>query len=125
MQAKHSIHYTNLPAYFIAFDIYDTNTNTFYSRNKFHDILSQTSIPTIKVLFKGIIKTKDQLIHLLKTESHYKNEADSNRSIEGIYLRLDDDDTLIRRAKLVSAEFSEGITDHWTKTNMVKNIVKY
>jgi hypothetical protein len=120
MQAKHSIFYDNLPGYFIAFDIYDINEKQFYSRSKFSEILEQTSIPIINVLFKGVIGSKDNLLKLLKTESKY-----ANQNIEGLYLRIDKDDVLESRSKLVSAEFIQGIEEHWSSKTMIKNITKY
>jgi len=127
MQAKHSIYYTNLPSYFIAFDIYDITLKAFYSRAKFNEVMSQTSIPIVNVIFKGIIGSKDKLINLLNIDSAYKDTEDNNKVIEGVYLRLDDkqSDTLLMRCKLVRAEFIQGITTHWSKITMVKNIVKY
>lgn len=127
LQAKHSIYYTNLPSYFIAFDIYDTTINKFYSRTKFNEIMSQTSIPVVKTIFKGVVGSKDKLINLLTVDSAYKDSNDDNKVIEGLYLRLDDEQTgtLLIRSKLVRAEFIQGIVGHWSKLTMVKNIVKY
>lgn len=50
--AKHSLKYDNLPDYFIAFDLFDTIENKFYSRRRFHTAMRGTGIfvvPTIGV----------------------------------------------------------------------------
>lgn len=41
MYAKHSIHYTRLPGYFIAFDLYDKHTKTFMSRPRLEALLRE------------------------------------------------------------------------------------
>jgi hypothetical protein len=50
MSLQHSVKYNHLPDWFIAFDIYDKDTNAFLSRQTFHDLLGSTSIATVPVL---------------------------------------------------------------------------
>ncbi|KAI5064333.1 hypothetical protein GOP47_0021003 [Adiantum capillus-veneris] len=45
--AKHSIHYTKLPDFFLAFDLYDTRQDKFYSSSRLRDILKTTSLHVI------------------------------------------------------------------------------
>ena len=41
--------------------------------------------------------------------------------MEGIYLRRDRGDWLEQRAKMVRAEFAEGIAKHWSEESLEKN----
>lgn len=120
LYAKHTINYDRLPCYFIAFDLFSVTQNKFYSREKFNEIVKQTSIPTIKVIFSGIIESKNKLLELMKVKSEYYDGP-----IEGLYLRIDNDDYLESRSKLVSAEFHQEIEDsgHWSKKMLVTNKV--
>jgi len=122
--AKHSIHYTDLPNYFLAFDIFDKYENKFFSRQKFYEIMSQTSIPTVpvidKVTFKDDKELKDRLMGYLDSKSKFRDGH-----IEGVYIRKDDGDFLERRCKLVRPDFVQGIDTHWSKMTLVKNVIKY
>ena len=53
MFAKHSIHYTELPSYFVAFDIFDKKTQKFYSRARRNDLLKDSGIPTTPLVAEG------------------------------------------------------------------------
>lgn len=122
--AKHSIHYTNLPNYFLAFDIFDKYENKFYSRERFHKVMSQTSIPTVPVIeeveFKSKSELKDKLLNYLDTNSKFRDGF-----VEGVYIRKDNGDYLDRRCKLVRPDFIQGIDTHWSKMELVKNTITY
>ena len=61
---------------------------------------------------------------LLNTNSKYYNGP-----LEGIYMRVDDGEYLVHRAKVVRPDFLEKSDDseveHWSKKQLVKNVVKY
>ena len=48
LYAKHSIHYTQLPGYFMAFDIFDKQEGRFYSRRMRNEKLDCTGIPVVR-----------------------------------------------------------------------------
>lgn len=50
LYAKHSIHYTHLPGYFMAFDIYDRERSQFVSRKERDRLLGDTSIPIVRCI---------------------------------------------------------------------------
>lgn len=122
--AKHSIEYTELPGYFLAFDIFDKKENKFYSRDKFHEEMSKTSIPTVPkidtVKFSNKLEMKDKLLKYLDTSSRFREGF-----VEGVYIRKDNGQWLERRCKLVRPDFVQGIDEHWTKKEMIKNRIKY
>ncbi len=115
--SKHSIHYTKLPGYFVAFDLYDKKTGKFYSREKLESILAQTTIPLIRLVGKGRYKNLDQIIKLVNTESAYYPGK-----LEGVYVRICEQDYTVKRAKIVRSDFICGDT-HWSKNKCVENLI--
>jgi len=141
--SKHSIHYTRLPDYFLAFDIYDKEKQKFYSVEARDKLLSTTTIKTVPLVAKGKF-TSDQLSHLLRNRPSSLYDG----PMEGIYLRVEADDNksnnnnnngngnrnekeryLVQRGKIVREDFlGAGDNDdvvHWSKRELIKNIVVY
>lgn len=117
--AKHSIHYVNLPDYFLAFDIYDTYTESFLSCDLVNNILSKTTIKSAKLLAKGKYG-KDYLVKLATTtKSEYYDGL-----VEGVYIKTCKDGKTTGRAKIVRPDFICG-TEHWTKNETIWNTKKY
>jgi atypical dual specificity phosphatase len=113
---KHSINYTMLPDYFIMFDLYDRDTNTFFSRDTVENIIENTSISLARTLFTGSA-TIDQLKQMVKTKSAYYDGE-----IEGIYVRTFEGNKLKYRGKIVRTDFICG-DEHWAKNKYVINTV--
>lgn len=110
---KHSINYTKLPDYFVAYDIYDRVSNTFMSRDDTEKMLENTTIKMVPIIFRG--KTNlDRLKALVNTESKFYNGP-----IEGIYVRAFENGMVKYRGKIVRQNFIcgdvDGNVNHWTK----------
>ena len=122
--AKHSIEYTHLPGYFLAFDIFDKFENKFYSRSKFQQVIGETGIPMVPiidtVMFENKVELKDRLMKYLDTKSKFRDGF-----VEGVYIRIDDGEWLKDRCKLVRPDFIQGIVTHWSKMELIKNTVRY
>lgn len=116
--SKHSIHYTNLPDYFIAFDLFDKKTGKFCSRNKLEELLKNTTIQQIKLVTKGKFKNIDQIIKLVNSNSEYYSGK-----LEGVYVRICDENYTLKRAKIVRNDFICGDT-HWSKNKCTENLIK-
>lgn len=116
--SKHSINYTNLPDYFIMFDLYDIGSNTFYSRDWVEKKIEETGINLVPLIFKGKT-TIDKLKTLAQSKSQFYDGV-----VEGVYVRSCDKKTnkLKLRAKIVRADFISG-DEHWTKGKQTLNIV--
>ena len=115
--AQHSIHYDQLPDWFLAFDVYDTKSREFWStarRNHFVDSLKVRRVPAVT---EGTF-TLSELVGLL-------GESRLTRGpMEGIYLRREDGDRLLARAKIVRAEFVQNIGEHWSKSAFQRNALR-
>lgn len=59
--AKHSIHYTNLPDYFIAFDIFDKKEKRFFSLTERNQSLKNTGIKYVHQICKETNITKKRV----------------------------------------------------------------
>ena len=116
--SKHSINYTNLPDYFIMFDLYDIGSNTFFSRDWIEKKIEGTGINLVPLIYRGKT-TIDKLKTLVQSKSQFYDGV-----VEGVYVRSCDTKTnkLKLRAKIVRGDFISG-DEHWTKGKQTLNIV--
>ena len=117
LYAEHSVRYDNLPSYFLSFDIFDLNEEKFVSQTKLEDILEDTDISYNPVLYKGRINSISDLDNLM-VQSQFGPEK-----MEGLYLRVDDENHLVKRNKYVGAHFIQAIEEdgHWKNKGMKIN----
>jgi atypical dual specificity phosphatase len=108
--ATHSIPYDRLPGRFVAFDLFDTHSGKFLSRQKLGEQLSaHSTIPCVPRVTYTLPLTESILKDMANGESMF---YDGRR--EGIYLRLDEGDFLAHRSKIVRGDFIAG-NDNWSK----------
>ena len=112
--AKHSIMYTQLPDLFIGFDIYDKWKNVFWSVKQRNRLLEHLKIVSVPLLGEGIYT-------LYELTNFFKQSKFGSQYLEGIYLRIDEDDHLIKRAKLVRPDFVQTIDQHWIHNEIIQN----
>jgi len=119
--AQHSIFYNKLPDWFLGFDIFDKEELKFLSFQRRDKIFNDISICKIPLINRGRF-TLSELERMLPTSQF------NNKPAEGIYLRFDQGDWLIQRAKLVRSEFLQSIGEHWSKkkfaTNQIMNEIQ-
>jgi ATP-dependent RNA circularization protein (DNA/RNA ligase family) len=115
--ARHSIYYDKLPDWFIAFDVFDIKDESFLSvkaRNRFVESLDISIVPQIAY---GKFSSDELLnMHFISNYGVTFNE--------GIYLRLDENGKLKQRAKLVRADFTQAIEQHWSQKKLLTNRCK-
>eukprot|EP00746_Dinoflagellata_sp_MGD_P105183 gnl/MRDRNA2_/MRDRNA2_43740_c0_seq1.p1 gnl/MRDRNA2_/MRDRNA2_43740_c0~~gnl/MRDRNA2_/MRDRNA2_43740_c0_seq1.p1 ORF type:complete len:743 (+),score=141.05 gnl/MRDRNA2_/MRDRNA2_43740_c0_seq1:95-2323(+) len=80
-----SIGYTDLPAYFLAFDIYNKREGRFCSTRERNRRLSEVGIPAVPFLAEQTFACQDDLLRLLEQPSTYYHGP-----MEGLYLRIDE-----------------------------------
>ena len=61
LYAKHSIHYTKLPGYFMAFDLYDRKAKRFYSWRERNRLLKDSDIPIVRQIAETTISGRDEV----------------------------------------------------------------
>jgi hypothetical protein len=114
--AKHSIHYTRLPDWFLAFDVYDRAASRFWSVERRDAFAQGIGLAIVPQLARGKFEVMG-IKRLLGPSRFTEGPA------EGIYVRWDQGDFLERRAKLVRAEFSQAIGEHWTRAAIQPNLL--
>lgn len=112
--AKHSIHYTRLPDWFVAFDVYDRAAERFWSVERRDAFVLELGLTAVPRLAQG--KFDVEGVTRLLGPSRFADEP-----AEGLYVRWDRGDYLEQRAKLVRAEFTQAIGAHWTRAPIQPN----
>ena len=112
--ARHSIAYTHLPDYFLAFDVFDKHEQQFLCSEKRNQICEDLRIFTVPSVGRGFYDLKE-VPRLIGESSLYDGP------MEGIYLRQESPLWLTRRAKVVRAEFVQLIGEHWLSQAMIIN----
>lgn len=104
--AKHTMKYTELPAYFVAFDIYERPTATrdgwFWTADSRDAILTSLGIPSVPRITVGSFKQLNHLLTLADGPSAFGSPTK-----EGVYVRLEQGGQLSLRAKYVRPEFRQ------------------
>ena len=118
LYAKHSIHYTALPDVFLAFDLYVPEKKQFFSRRRLVSALKGTGLQIVREICLPHVKLCTKTLRDLASTSQ---SAYYDGPVEGIYVRKEDPDWLHERAKIVRAEFTNSIGDHWTRADIVRN----
>ena len=118
--ARHSLDYTNLPDYYLLFDIFDKETKRFWSSDRRNLWAQQAGLNPIRRVSSGIYSIEDLLVLLSEAKSYYREG-----SPEGIVIRRDTEAWNIGRGKLVQLEFSQTIINHWSSRPMQWNRVIY
>jgi hypothetical protein len=112
--ALHSVPYKRLPDWFLGFDVYDRAVSRFWSSDRRDRWLNDLGLATIPRLAQGRLSI-EQILSLIGASRLGEGP------MEGVYLRRDQKDWLEQRAKIVRAEFVEGIGKHWSDESLKKN----
>ncbi|WWD06926.1 hypothetical protein V865_005023 [Kwoniella europaea PYCC6329] len=118
MYATHSIRYTNLPDWFIAFDHYDRSTDTFLDRQSLQSllILYECDIHLVPIMEElDRTPTDEQLKGMVQRQSNFWNGR-----VEGIYAKWEYGGVVRKRGKVVRSDFIAG-NDHWMKRKLEVN----
>lgn len=114
--ARHSIGYTTLPDWFVAFDVYDPKSGRFWSTRRRNALVGELGMKSVPALFTGTAS----LISLKKLLSS-QSSAFTASPMEGIIIRRENQDWLLGRAKLVRSEFTQAIDEHWSRREVEWN----
>lgn len=147
LYAKHSVWYDRLPHYFAEFDIYERRTGRFLSTPRRHALLAGTPVLPVPVLYAGPMPTQPKLLWKLVVQSLAKSaqwrdafnaavrredlpleltwkQTDKADQSEGLYLKVEDDEQVLARYKLVRHSFTQTILDadsHHAKRPILPN----
>jgi hypothetical protein len=127
LYARHSVHYRGLPHYFFEFDIYDKDSEQFLDLQRRMALLDVLGVETVPVIHTGSIDQDglSELIGPSRFDSQFENPLTkrADNLMEGLYLRIEAENVVTGRAKLVRPEFVEKIKQsvHWQQQTLVPN----
>lgn len=123
--ALHSIAYNELPGYFMMFNVREVLSNIWYSWDEVELWAIELEVPTVPVLFKGIVKSEQELKEL--TESFMIEPSKCGGIREGVVVRVahqfNDDEFSQCVQKNVRANHVQ-TSEHWKDQAIVKNKLK-
>jgi len=106
--ARHSLDYQALPDWFLLFDVYDREAGKFWSPARRNELAAALGLSTVPCLYQGKADLQTLRRLLDDTRSRYRDGPP-----EGIVVRRVVDGWTEARAKLVRAEFTQTIEEHW------------
>ena len=112
--AVHSVRYTRLPDWFLAFDVYDRSRGAFWSTKRRDELATALGLAVVPRLHSGKLDLA-QLVALLGRSQLTDAPA------EGLYVRRDSNGLLLARAKLVRREFVQAVDEHWSRKALDTN----
>ena len=139
MYAKHSVFYDELPHYFLEFDIYDKQTQSFFSTKKRKQVLMGGPVVSVPVLWQGVLtpmqkkqeqdffqslivpslakstRWQENLKEVIKEqgldEEKTLSQTDNATSCEGLYGKVEEGDFCVGRFKYIRKSFTQTILD--------------
>ena len=112
--ARHSIHYERLPDWFLGFDVYDRERRCFSPSKRRDHLFEGMGICGVPHMTRGRFSRRE--IEGLLPESRL-----TDGPAEGIYLRIEGDERLEQRAKVVRSNFIQGMERHWSHGGLKTN----
>lgn len=108
--ARHSVAYSALPDWWVLFDVYDREAGAFWSTARRDAWAKEVGVLSMPAVFKGPTTVRGLTELMTSRPSRY-----GAPQMEGVVVRREDPDWLLQRAKLVRADFTQQIEDHWRK----------
>lgn len=97
MKNRNEVFYNALPGYLVITDVYDVETEMFYSTPKIINLASVLDLPYAPTLREGVYGLEDIQAWTLRPS------AFGLEQLEGIYIRYEDEHRTISRAQLIGA----------------------
>ena len=114
--ARHSLDYSVLPDWFLLFDVYERSAGKFWSTQRRDDLAEDIGLATVPKLIRAQLKLEDLKALLATQPSRYRVGP-----VEGIIIRHESTKWCEARAKLVRADFTQAIGEHWRKRGIEWN----
>ena len=106
--ARHSLNYSTLPDWWLVFDVYDRTIGHFWSACRRDAWAAENRLVTVTNLEAGRFALRELIDMVGSRQSRYREGP-----LEGIVVRPDGGSWSDVRAKLVRADFVQGIGTHW------------
>lgn len=112
--AIHSVRYSRLPDWFLAFDVYDRASGEFWSAPRRNALVARLGIALVPSLGAG-------RFDLTGLRGLLGRSQVTDGPTEGLYVRRDEGERLVARAKLVRPAFAQAIDEHWSRRAIETN----
>lgn len=149
LYAKHTVFYDSLPHYFMEYDVLDVETQQFLSTEMRQKLLAGLPLVSVPVLFSGQLKSHKEMVSLLG-QSHFiqprhldrlrescrqlgldeertLKQTDNSHLMEGLYIKMEEEDIVKERYKYVRSSFLTTILQsdgHWLNRPIIPNILR-
>ena len=114
--ACHSVQYDRLPDWFLCFDIYDREAKRFWSADRRNTLLAEMGVEPTPEVARGRFTVR-QLAALIG------RSVVGTSGMEGIVVRAETDGFVTARGKLVAAQFTQQIEEHWSRRPVQPNVL--
>lgn len=146
LYAKHTYFYDALPHYFMEFDVLDKDTGLMLSTKKRRQLLNSTPVTSVLVLHEGIVDSVKELASFIGRSNfitdhreeqlkaiacagkldyeEVKRQTDMSTDMEGLYVKIEDDNRVHGRYKYIRESFTSSIIDqeqHWHDRPIIAN----
>lgn len=146
LYAKHTVYYDLLPHYFLEFDVFDREEQLFLSTERRRELLLDLPVHSVPVLAEGVFHQPEQILKYLSrskyiSDSHTQNlratalrlglnveqierETDPTNTMEGLYIKVEENGCVTHRVKYVRASFLQTVVaseSHWLQRPIVPN----
>ncbi|KAI0701247.1 ATP dependent DNA ligase [Cerioporus squamosus] len=118
LAATHSIAYSLLPDWLLAFDLYDRSLDRWADRRTLEALLEGTDIRLVPVLHEGRMWTEEELRRAVQQPSKFYDGP-----VEGVYVKVEKQGRVVSRGKVVRADFISG-KEHWSRGPLRLNAVQ-
>jgi ATP-dependent RNA circularization protein (DNA/RNA ligase family) len=106
--ARHSLSYTRLPDWLMLFDVFDAKAARFWSSTRRNVLARRLGLATAPQLARGRFGLSDLIKSLDIWPSRFRDGP-----LEGVVVRRESAEWCEQRAKLVRADFTQSIGEHW------------
>jgi hypothetical protein len=149
LYAKHTVFYTDLPHYFLEFDLYDREDDCFLSTPRRAELLDALPfVVSVRVLHSGPVGSYRQLVGMAGPSAFVRpgaaqllrdtcaergldpeqalRESETGGLMEGLYIKHEQDGVVKERYKYVRAGFLQTVFDsqsHWMDRPILPNLL--
>lgn len=106
--ARHSLEYDRLADWLLVFDVYDRQSQLFWSSSRRNALANQLGLKVVPKVFSGKATVESLKELLQKHPSAFRKGP-----MEGVVVRHESENWLEERAKLVRPDFTQAIGEHW------------
>jgi RNA ligase len=114
--ARHSLDYARLPDWFLLFDVFEAATGRFWSSRRRDALAAGLGLATAPQLAHGRFTLAELKNKLRLWPSQFRDGP-----LEGVVVRREAAQWCELRAKLVRADFTQAIGEHWRHRRLVWN----